>query len=187
MTPHPIPVIVRALAVLASATLLAAAETRTEIVKATTPALDAKPLSPAVPDVYAIDAKFERVVILRFKHQTDLLEGLTRMVKEQKIKNAVILSAIGSVRGYHYHVVSNRDFPSKNMFVKDPQAPADITGMSGYVMDGTLHPHITFSNDRHAFGGHLEPGTPVFTFAAVTIGVLGDDAKLQRLDDKTYR
>ena len=115
---------------LGSVAPLAAAETRTEIVKATTPALDAKPLSPAVPDVYAIEANFERVVILRFKHQTDLLEGLTRMVKEQKIRNAVILSAIGSVRGYHYHVVSNRDFPSKNMFVKDPETPADITGMS---------------------------------------------------------
>src|SRR5687768_5464260 len=82
-----------------SIALLVAAETRTEVVKATTPVLDAKPLSPAVPDVYAIDAKFERVVILRFKHQTDLLEGLTRMVKEHKIRNAVILSAIGSVRG----------------------------------------------------------------------------------------
>ena len=81
-----------------SSALLVAAETRTEVVKATTPALDAKPLSPAVPDVYAIEAKFERVVILRFKHQTDLLEGLTRMVKERKIRNAVILSAIGSVR-----------------------------------------------------------------------------------------
>jgi len=175
------------LAFLLAAAVLSAAETRTEIVKATTPQLDAKPLSPDVPDVYAIDGKFERVVILRFKHQTDLLEGLTRMVKEQKIRNAVILSAIGSVRGYHYHVVSNRDFPSKNMFVKDPDTPADITGMSGFVMDGVIHPHITFSNDRHAFGGHLEPGTPVFTFAAVTIGVLADGVKLQRLDDKTYR
>jgi predicted DNA-binding protein with PD1-like motif len=166
---------------------LFAAETRTEIVRATTAALDAKPLSPDVPDVYAIEGKFERVVILRFKHKADLLEGLTRMVKEQKIRNAVILSAIGSVRGYHYHVVSNRDFPSKNIFVKDPDTPADITGMSGYVIDGALHPHITFANDRHAFGGHLEPGTPVFTFAAITIGVLADGADLKRLDDKTYR
>ena len=175
------------LVLVVSAIALAAAETRTEVVKATTPALDSKPLSPAVPDVYAIEAKFERVVILRFKHQTDLLAGLTRMVQEQNIRNAIILAAIGSVRGYHYHVVSNRDFPSKNMFVKDPDTPADITNMSGYVIDGQIHPHITFSNDRQAFGGHLEPGTPVFTFAAITIGVLADGANLKRLDDKTHR
>jgi predicted DNA-binding protein with PD1-like motif len=166
---------------------LRAAETRTEVVRTTTPALDSKPNSDAVPDVYAIEGKFERVVILRFKHRADLLAGLERMVKENRIRNAVILAAIGSVRGYHFHMVSNRTFPSKNLYIKNPEAPADITNMSGYVIDGQLHPHITFSNDQQAFGGHLEPGTEVFTFAAVTLGVLGDDVNLKRLDDKTHR
>ncbi|MSU60145.1 MAG: DNA-binding protein [Pedosphaera sp.] len=176
-----------AFAFLLSARLLAGAETRTEVVRATTPALDAKSLSPEVPDVYAIEGKFERVVILRFKHQTDLLAGLERMVKERKIRQAVILAAAGSVRGYHFHVVSNRDFPSKNVYLKDPMAPADITNMSGYVIDGQVHPHITFANEKRAFGGHLEPGTEVFTFAIVTLGVLADDVDLKRADDKTYR
>jgi len=97
---------------IAAATSLPATETKTEIVNATSPAEDGKSNSPSVPDVYAIDGKFERVVILRFKHDVDLLAGLERMVKEQKIKNGVILAGIGSVRGYHYHVVSNRTFPS---------------------------------------------------------------------------
>jgi predicted DNA-binding protein with PD1-like motif len=164
-----------------------AAETRTEITKATTPDQDAKPNSASVPDVYAIEGKFERVVILRFKYQADLLAGLQRMVKERGIRNGVILAAVGSVTGYHIHSVSNRTFPSKNMFVKDPEAPADIISMNGYVMDGQIHPHITLSNDKHSFGGHLEPGTTVFTFAIVTIGVLADGIDLKRLDDKTYR
>jgi predicted DNA-binding protein with PD1-like motif len=43
------------------------------------------------------------VVVLRFKYQTDLLAGLEKMVKQQKIKNAVILSGVGSVRNYHIH------------------------------------------------------------------------------------
>ena len=172
---------------LLAASLLTAAETRTEVVKATTPEQDAKPNSSAVPDVYAIEGKFERVVILRFKYQADLLEGLQRMVKERGIRNGVILAAVGSVTGYHIHSVSNRTFPSKNMFVKDPEAPADIISMNGYVMDGQIHPHMTLSNDKHAFGGHLEPGTTVFTFAIVTIGVLADGIDLKRLDDKTYR
>ena len=176
-----------ALAFLLAVAALSAAESRTEIVKATTPADDAKGLDPAVPDVYATEGRFERVVVLRFKHQADLLAGLERMVKEKNIKNAVILSAIGSVRSYHYHTVSNRTFPSKNLFVKNTEASADIIGMSGYVIDGVLHPHITFSDPNHSFGGHLEAGTSVFTFAAVTIGVLADGVDLKRLDDKTYR
>ena len=179
--------ITAALVLFASIILTAlAVETRTEVVRSTPD--DAKPSSSAVPDVYAIDAgKFERVVILRFKYDTDLLAGLERMVKEQKIRNAVILAAAGSVRGYHIHQVSNRTLPSKNMFVKDPDAPADIAGMNGYVIDGAVHPHITLANPDHAFGGHLEPGTTVFTFAIVTLGVLSDSADLKRADDKNYR
>jgi predicted DNA-binding protein with PD1-like motif len=85
------------------------------------------------------------------------------------------------------HQVSNRDFPSKNMFVKDPTAPADLIGMNGYIMDGRIHAHVTLANPDKAFGGHLEPGTNVFTFAIVTLGVLKDRADLSHLDDKAYR
>ena len=65
--------------------------------------------------------------------------------------------------------------------------PADILGMNGYVLNGRVHPHITLSSGEHAFGGHLEPGTNVFTFALVTVGILSTDADFSRLDDQTYR
>jgi predicted DNA-binding protein with PD1-like motif len=176
---------------LAVASLFGAApaqETRREITNAApTASQDAKPNSPQVPDVYAVSSQFERVLVLRFKYETDLLAGLEKMVKEHKIRNGVILSAIGSVRNYQIHQVSNRTFPSRNTFVKDPSGPADIAGMNGYIMGGKLHPHITLANPDKAFGGHLEPGTIVFTFAIVTIGVLPDSLDLSRLDDKTYR
>jgi len=172
---------------LAVALVATAAEKRTEVTTATTPVHDSKPNSDQVPDVYAVEGKFERVVVLRFKYQSDLLAGLEQMVKAQRIQNAVILAGIGSVRGYHYHVVSNRTFPSKNVHIEDPESPADIAGMNGYVIDGRVHAHITFANADKAFGGHLEPGTSVFTFAVVTIGVLGDGVDFSHLDDKTYR
>lgn len=163
-------------------------QTRREIVNAApTPEGDRKPNSDSVPDVYAITGKFDRVVILRFKFGTDLLDGIKKMVAKEKIKNAVILAGAGSVRGYQVHQVSNRDFPSKNVFVKDPTAPADLISMNGYVINGSIHAHMTLANPDEAFGGHLEPGTTVFTFAIVTIGVLDDSADLSRVDDKTYR
>lgn len=159
--------------------------TVTEITKPTEH--DSKPNSDSVPDVYSISGDFERIVVLRFKYKADLLDGLTSGVAREKIKNAVILAGSGSVRGYHYHAVSNRDFPSKNVFVKDPTHPADIVSMNGYVIDGRVHPHITFADEDKAFGGHLEPGTEVFTFAVVTVGVLSDGTSLARVDDKTNR
>jgi predicted DNA-binding protein with PD1-like motif len=168
--------------------LLLPQETRREIVNAApTPEGDAKPNSDKVPDVYAISGKFDRVVILRFKFGVDLLEGIRKMVSQEKIRNAVILAAAGSVRNYQVHQVSNRTFPSKNTFVKDPTAPADLIGMNGYIINGAIHAHMTLANPDKAFGGHLEPGTNVFTFAIVTIGVLDDSVDLSRIDDKTYR
>lgn len=179
--------IIMVMALLATANLLTAAETRTEVTKATTPTEDSKANSDKVPDVYPIEGKFDRVVVLRFKYQADLLNGLESMVKQQKIRNAVILAGIGSVRGYHVHSVVNRTFPSKDVFVKDPEAPADLVSMNGYVIDGRVHAHITLANPDKAFGGHLESGTSVFTFAIVTLGVLDDKADFSHLDDKTYR
>jgi uncharacterized protein len=165
--------------------LVAAQQTRTEVVRPTTPEDDARPNTDAVPDVYAIRSQFQRVLLLRFKHKADLLAGMERMVREEKIGNAVILSAVGSVRNYHLHAVSNRTFPSRNIYVKDPTAPADIVGMNGYIIDGRVHAHMTLADGDKAFGGHLEPGTNVFTFAVVTVGVLEDDTDLRRIDDKT--
>ncbi len=109
------------------------------------------------------------------------------MVKQQNIKNAVILAGAGSVRNYQVHSVTNRAFPSKDTFVKDPTAPADLVSMNGCVINGEVHAHVTLANPEHAFGGHLEPGTNVFTFAIVTLGVFADGVDLSRIDDKTYR
>ena len=148
---------------------------------------DRKANSDKIPDVYAVDGQFDRIVTLRFKFGADLLAGIEKIIAEEKIRNAVILSAAGSVRGYHLHQVSNREFPSKNMFEKDPTAPADLIGMNGYVINGKGHPHITLATPDKAIGGHLEPGTEVFTFAIVTMGVMKDGVDFTHLDDKTYR
>ena len=172
---------------LALAGLLSAQQTRTEVPNPTTPADDAKANSDKIPEVYAIPGSFKQVLVLRFKFKTDLLAGIEKMVKEHSIKNAVILSAIGSVRNWHIHAVSNRDFPSKNMFAKDPTEPADIAGMNGYVINGRVHAHITLSTMDKAFGGHLEPGTNVFTFAVITLGIMTDNVDFAHLDDKAYR
>jgi predicted DNA-binding protein with PD1-like motif len=159
---------------------------RTTMMPAANPADDTRPNSDQVPDVYAITGHFDRIVVLRFKYQTDLLAGLKKMVKEEKIRNGVILSAVGSVRGYQFHTVSNRTLPSQDTFVTNPTQPADLVSMNGYVIDGRLHPHMTLATPDRVIAGHLEPGTEVFTFAIVTIGVM-NDADFRHLDDKNYR
>ena len=176
------------IAVFALCFALPAQEARREVSTGTgNPAIDNKPNSPDVPDVFAVSGHLERIVVLRFKFGSDLLAGLEKMVAQEHIKNAVILSGIGTLRGYQLHIVSNRDLPAKTTYIKNPTAPADIVGMSGMVMNGHIHPHITLANADKAFGGHLEPETTVFSFAVVTLGVLDDKIDMNRFDDVSYR
>ncbi len=139
-----------------------------------------------VPSTLTFSSRFERVVIARMTFGTDVLEGLNRAVADEGIRNAVILSGIGSLTAYHLHSVSNTTFPSENVFYKG-EGPWDLTAVNGYVIDGRIHAHVTITNEKQALAGHLEPGTRTFTFVLVTFGVFGGDVDLSRLDDKNWR
>jgi len=140
----------------------------------------------AVPEVVTTSGQFDRVIVVRMKQHADLLAGLQEAVEKEKIKNAVILSGIGSLTTYHIHVVDNSTFPSENVFFKD-NIPVDLTSVNGYIFNGKVHTHINISDENQALGGHLEPGTTVFTFAIITIGVLSEEVKLDRFDDKYWK
>jgi predicted DNA-binding protein with PD1-like motif len=131
-------------------------------------------------------SQFKRIVVVRIKNQVDMLQGLRDAVAREKIQNAVILSGAGSLVSYHVHVVSNTTLPATEAFFKG-EGPFDLIATTGYVIDGRVHAHITFSSTEKAMGGHLEPGTRVFTFAIITLGVLEEGANLKRMDDQTWR
>jgi predicted DNA-binding protein with PD1-like motif len=149
---------------------------------------DARPNDPKVPGSYALTAKFDRVLVLRAKNKTDLLTEMEKQVKQQNIKNAVILAGIGSLRGWRVHNVAGRDYPVPDMFTGNPNQPVDLIGMQGYIVNGVIHAHVIMAaGDKAAttISGHLEKGSEVLTFAVITVGVLNTD--LGRVDDATYR
>jgi predicted DNA-binding protein with PD1-like motif len=113
---------------------------------------------------------------------TDLLEGLETVAAEKNIKNAVILSGIGSVTDYHYHVVSDKNLPPAE---EDPSASVamDLVSIQGYILKGRIHAHISLSDENSVVGGHLESGTKALTFFIITIGVLPDDIEIENFDN----
>jgi predicted DNA-binding protein with PD1-like motif len=174
-------------AVLITAGMLGAQESRRTIKNpSANPADDSKANSGAVPDAYALVGHFDRIVVIRLKYKANLLDGMNKVVKEQHIQNGVILSAIGSLRGYEVHQVSNREMPSEDTYVKNPTQPADLVSMNGYVINGRIHAHMTIATPDRVIAGHVEEGNEVFTFAIVTIGVM-NSTNLDKIDDKTYR
>lgn len=140
----------------------------------------------SAPEVHIVSSQFKRMLVVRLKHKVDLLEGLNKAVKQEQIKNAIILSGIGSLASFHVHMVDNTTFPHEEIFVRE-EGPYDLLNVNGYVIDGRVHAHITFSDDQKSLGGHLEPGTIIFTFAAVTLSVLDERTSLERLDDLNWR
>ena len=134
-----------------------------------------------MPDVYSLTSQFERIEIVRMRTGTDLLEGLNKVVEEKNIKNAVIITGIGSVTEYHFHVVSDRNLPPGEEFPKASVAK-DLIAVQGYVFNGRVHAHITLSDENSVIGGHLEPGTKALTFFILTIGVLPDDLDIEKFD-----
>ena len=149
-------------------------------------ALPAPAAEQSPPAVVSVPSEMKRVVLVRLKFNTDLLEGLRQAVKSEKIKNAVILGGVGSVTRYHVHAVDNTTLPAKLAY-SEHAGPMDLISVSGYVLGGRIHAHITMTDDQKAFGGHLHEGTTVFTFAIVTLGVLDDNADLSRFDDSKWR
>lgn len=130
--------------------------------------------------MHAEPARFGRTWVLRFDPGEDLLEGLQRAATELGVRDGAFLGGIGSLTSYHVHVVSSTDLPPTNAFMKG-EGPFDILAITGHVMGGRVHAHLTFSDTEQAMGGHLEPGSLVLTFAIVTLAELLD-ADLSRFD-----
>lgn len=119
------------------------------------------------------NANIERLLAVRLNAGDDILEKLTELVKREKLQNAVILSGVGSVNAYHFHVVSTPELPPENAFVKGSEA-LDIVNINGVVLEGRVHAHITLADTRVAMGGHMEPGCKVLTFAVVMVAAVSE-------------
>ena len=119
------------------------------------------------------ETNMKRIILIRIAPGEDILLGLREAVHEHSIKNGLILTGFGSCSNSHFHVVTSRELPPENSYPKSNQ-PLDICSLSGYVLDGKVHCHIEFSDERNSFGGHLEEGTKALTFANVALGELED-------------
>ena len=116
----------------------------------------------------------KNLIFIRLNTGDDVLASLTEAAKANNIKNAVILSATGSARTFHYHVVGTGVIPPRDDFFKGEKA-SDIVNINGVIIDGRVHAHIIHSGAEIAFGGHLEAGVEVLTFLFITLAEVDYD------------
>ena len=109
-----------------------------------------------------------RLIVLRLNSGEDLLGAIRAGVAENGIRHGVILTGVGSISSYHAHVVETTNLPPGNIFFRGEGA-FDVLSVTGLILDGRVHAHITFSDAEKAMGGHLEEGCRVLTFAVVVL------------------
>jgi predicted DNA-binding protein with PD1-like motif len=118
----------------------------------------------------------KRLHVIHLNPGDDILLSLREAVRIKNIKHGIILGAIGSVTSHHFHVVDTTNLPPGDIFVKRKGVALDIADMTGFIFNGRVHCHIIFSDEKVAFGGHLEEGCSVLTFNVVPI------AEVEELD-----
>jgi len=109
-----------------------------------------------------------RLVIVRLDSGDDILQSICSACAQHDVKHGVILGALGSIESYHIHIVETTDMPPRDVFVRN-DGPFDILSLTGLILAGRVHAHITFSNTDKALGGHLEEGCRVLSFGVVTL------------------
>lgn len=118
-------------------------------------------------------SNISRLVMVRLNPEDDLLLSLRTAVQQSSIRNGMILNGVGSLSAYRVHVVNKPSLPTEDVFFED-QGPFDILSVTGLIMDGRVHAHLTFSNTDRAMGGHLEEGCRVLTFAMIVLAEIPD-------------
>ena len=114
-----------------------------------------------------------RLIVARLNPGDDLLQSLAEVVRQQEIRSGVILNGIGSLSRYHVHVVKTTNLPPGDVYFEG-EGPFDILNVTGFILDGRVHSHLTFSNTEKAMGGHLEEGCRILTFGVVTLAETPD-------------
>ena len=107
-----------------------------------------------------------RIHILRVDPGEDVLESTQRFLKEANVRQAVVLGGYGTLAAYHLHWVTHNRIPTDNAFGRG-EGGIEILGMSGLVVEGEPHIHVTLSTPDGAFGGHLEPGCIAYVLCEV--------------------
>jgi hypothetical protein len=122
-----------------------------------------------------------RLVLVRLNPGDDLLLALRQAVEESGIRQGVVLAGIGSLSRYHVHVVKTTGLPPGDVFFEQ-DGPFDILQLTGYILGGRVHAHLSVSNTEKAIGGHLEEGCRVLTFAVVTLAETAEAIDLSDWD-----
>ena len=124
-----------------------------------------------------------KVFAYRFEPGTDLKQELERVVKENDLKAAVILTCVGSLSKATLRMAGAA---AGKEDVRTYDEELEIASAVGTLSADGLHVHLGLSRtDGSCIGGHLKVGCVVKTTAEVVIGEVEDIEFLREDDERT--
>jgi hypothetical protein len=143
--------------------------------------------------VFHAAGKFGRMIPVRVRPGTDVMEGLRKVCQELGVKYGAVLFGIGSIRQLCYQVLVPKKDSIWGAGYTDPETipgPVEIVGIRGVIFqseDGKetlLHIHGTFSDQKgKVFGGHLVMGkNPVLATCDAVIAELAGAKMVRKVD-----
>ncbi len=108
----------------------------------------------------------ERIHILRVDPGEDVLLSVNRFLAETGLQQAVVLGGYGTLTSHHLHWVKHDRFPTEHVLGRGAGG-IEILAMSGTVVGGEPHIHVTLSTPAGAYGGHLHEGSTAYVLCEI--------------------
>lgn len=110
-----------------------------------------------------------RTFVLRLDQGDMVLENINELIAKEGIKDAVVISAIGTLDMCVLHMVTTTAYPAVEHFERWENKPLELSSIDGIIADGKPHLHAVVADSEKAYSGHLENGCRVLYLAEIVI------------------
>ncbi|MDI3508969.1 MAG: uncharacterized protein PWP55_1161 [Clostridiales bacterium] len=110
-----------------------------------------------------------RTFVLRLDQGDMVLENINELIAKEGIKDAVVISAIGTLDMCVLHMVTTTGYPAVEHFERWENKPLELSSIDGIIADGKPHLHAVVADSEKAYSGHLENGCRVLYLAEIVI------------------
>ena len=110
-----------------------------------------------------------RTVVLKLVQGEDLLESIERVIREQHIENAVVVSGIATFDRSRLHMISTTDYPVKTYIDEKTDVPLEVVSVDGFICEGEPHIHCTISDKNQAYAGHVLKGCRILYLGEIVL------------------
>lgn len=138
------------------------------------------------------NGRFAKVVPVRLRPGTDVMDGLKRICEQHGIRYGAILLGIGSLRQLSFQVLTPKPATKLGAGYSEPvvvQGPVEVLSLQGVIFQSEegetlLHVHGTFSDQRgKVYAGHVVAGAnPILATLDGMIAEVADVTLIRRMD-----